>query len=145
MKTCNNRLPSFLADVQTEFDQVFNQMFRKPSQAAKAVRPSANIVENQQGFEITLDLPGVVLDDINVEVNEGRLTVTGKRSIDADVEGQTGHRRERWTGEFEREFAFPVDVDFDGVTAELKMGVLALNVPKSEKAKPRQIQIKVGE
>lgn len=145
MKTYQNRLPSIIADVQSEFDHVMNEVFGKKTKTPKSVKPQSNIIETEQGFEISLDLPGTSLDDIQVEVNEGRLVVSGKRAF-ADVkEGEINHRIERWSGEFERSFVFPIDVDFDQVTAELKSGVLSLQVPKSEKAKPRQIQIKSGE
>ena len=145
MKTYQNRLPSIIADVQSEFDHVMNEVFGKKSKASKPLKPQSNIVENEHGFEISLDLPGTSLDDIQVEVNEGRLVVSGKRSFTDVKEGEINHRIERWSGEFERSFVFPMDVDFDQVTAELKSGVLLLQVPKSEKAKPRQIKIKSGE
>ena len=145
MKTTQNRLPSILADVQTEFDQVMNHMFGKKVSAEKTHKPNGNIIETEQEFNITLDLPGTSLDDIAVEVNEGRLVVSGKRSFETSSDSETQHRIERWSGAFERSFVFPVDVDFDKVNAELKSGVLSLHIPKSEKAKPRQIQIKAGE
>ena len=145
MNTNQNRLPSFLSDVQTEFDQVMNQMFGKKVPSEKTHKPYGNIIETEQGFNITLDLPGTSIDDIAVEVNEGRLVVSGQRSFETSNDNETQHRIERWSGAFERSFVFPEDVDFEKVNAELKSGVLSLHIPKSEKAKPRQIEIKAAE
>lgn len=145
MKTCHNRLPSFFADVQSEFDHVLKHVFGGKPSTTSTVQPRGDIVETEAGFEVMLDLPGVARDEISVEVNDGRLVIEGSRKELSPGENETLHRRERWSGAFRREFEFPVDVDFEKVSAEFELGVLTILLPKSEKAKPRKIEVRVAE
>lgn len=107
--------------------------------------PRANVWESGTSYTIELELPGLNADDINVEIKEGRLEVSGEYKNAELEEGVKLVRNERQRGKFFRSFEFPVQVDADKVAAEFKDGVLNLVVPKSEKELPRKISINVHE
>lgn len=129
-----------LAQLLGEFDRVqrdFNSLFAAPS---AAVLPAA-LWQDDEAVYAEIDLPGIDPAKLDVTVAEGtRLTVAGERTAD-DPKGAVWVRQERPTGRFSREFALPVLVDADKVTAKYEHGVLKLTLPKSEAAKPRKISI----
>ena len=104
--------------------------------------PRTNVAETDKHFEIALDLPGMSADVFNIELHEGRLTITGERVKEETGEGKTFHRVERHYGKFRRTFTLGQDVDTEGVTAEYRNGVLTVLVPKTVKAQPRKIEVK---
>jgi HSP20 family protein len=104
--------------------------------------PRTNVAETDSQYEISLDLPGMKADDFNIELHEGRLTVSGERAKEAKVEGKTFHRVERRTGKFRRTFNLGPDMDVDAVTAEYKDGVLSITIAKTAKAQPKRIHVK---
>ncbi len=109
---------------------------------ASSFVPRANVAETDKEFEITMDLPAMKAEDFNIEMHEGRLTVSGERTSEAKSEGKTFHRVERNYGKFRRTFSLGHEIEPDNVSAEYKEGVLTLVVPKSTKAQPTRIQVK---
>jgi len=103
--------------------------------------PTVDIFENESEIMLHADLPGVRKDDITINIDNGRLILSGIRYIST-----TGALawRELADVEFRRTFAVPQSIDINSVHAELKDGVLHLHLPKSESAKPRQIEITTG-
>jgi len=103
--------------------------------------PAVDIFENESEILLHADLPGVRKDDITINIDNGRLILSGIRYIST-----TGALawRELADVEFRRTFAVPQSIDINSVHAELKDGVLHLHLPKSESAKPRQIEITTG-
>jgi HSP20 family protein len=83
-------------------------------------------------------------EDINVTVENGVLTLTGERKLEKEEKNRRYHRVERAYGSFSRSFTIPDDSDGSKVNAEFSNGVLKLHLAKSEKAKPRTIEVKVG-
>eukprot|EP00878_Enallax_costatus_P001164 GHUV01001305.1.p1 GENE.GHUV01001305.1~~GHUV01001305.1.p1 ORF type:complete len:164 (+),score=32.59 GHUV01001305.1:211-702(+) len=107
-----------------------------------------DIVETKDKFMLQADAPGFSPDDISVEMNEGVLTVSGKRQ-EEKVDEKEGKvvRRERHFSQFTRSFTLPGSVMEDGITASLDKGVLTVTVPKTEpapKPEPKRIQVQGG-
>jgi len=103
--------------------------------------PAVDIFENETEILLHADLPGVRKDDITINIDNGRLTLSGMRYI--STTGAVAWK-ELADVEFRRTFAVPQSIDINSVHAELKDGVLHLHLPKSESAKPRQIEITTG-
>lgn len=105
------------------------------------VTPAVDIFENEGELLLHTDMPGVLKDDISINIDNGKMILSGIRRLQS-----TGSAtwRELADVEFRRTFAVPQSIDVNKVHAELKDGVLRLHLPKSEAAKPRQIEIKAG-
>ena len=105
-------------------------------------RPATDIVENEAGVQIQVELPGLTTEDVQLTMENGTLTIRGeKKSAATGSEGGV-HRVERSYGLFERSFALPETVDADRVSATLENGVLTVTLPRAEKAKARSIEVK---
>jgi len=100
-------------------------------------QPSVDVEEDENKFLLSFDLPGVSKKDINIEVHENQLYVTGERKS----ESKTRSHSERVYGKFQRVLTLPTNVNTDRIEAKYEDGVLTLEVPKAENAKPRQIKI----
>jgi len=105
------------------------------------VRPPVDIYETPEALVLTADLPGAVKESLEVRVKDAVLTIEAKASHTAP--GEVIYREYDLTGFF-REFELSEGIDQQKVSAELKQGVLTLRLPKTEKAKPRQIDVKVS-
>ena len=103
--------------------------------------PDVNIVEGEDKFILELDLPGFKQDDFTINVREGVLAISGERKIEVPEDEKYFRHLERHSGTFERSFRLPEYVDGDKIGASYKYGVLKLELPKKEKAKPHTIQI----
>jgi HSP20 family protein len=105
--------------------------------------PTVDIEEGDQDYHITAELPGLRKEDVKITLQEGVLTLQGERKQEREEKGKRFHRVERSYGGFVRSFALPDVVDEAKVLAEFKDGVLHIRLPKSEKAKPKAIEVKV--
>ncbi|HEU4501928.1 MAG TPA: Hsp20/alpha crystallin family protein [Nitrospira sp.] len=106
--------------------------------------PTVDISESESEYLIKAELPEVRKEDVKVTVENGVLTLQGERRQEKEEKGKRFHRVERSYGSFVRSFTLPESVDEGGVRAEYKDGVLALHLPKSEKVKPKAIDVKVA-
>jgi HSP20 family protein len=106
--------------------------------------PTVDISENDQGYLIKAELPEVKKDDVKVTVEDGVLTIQGERRQEKEEKGKKYHRVERSYGSFVRSFSLPESVDEGAVKAEYKDGVLNLHLPKTEKVKPKAIDVRVA-
>jgi len=106
--------------------------------------PLVDIVEDDKEYLIKVELPEVNKDDVKVTVEGDTLTISGERKAEKEEKGRKFHRVERYYGRFERSFTIPDDADADNVKAEFKDGVLRVHLPKSEKGRPKQIEVKVS-
>ena len=93
---------------------------------------------------VKAELPGLKKEDINVSLHDGDLVISGERKHDAKSEGTEVYRAERFFGKFQRTVSLPPAVAANNVKAEYKDGILTVTLPKSEEAKPRQIQVNEG-
>lgn len=106
--------------------------------------PAVDIVEDDKEWLVKADLPEVKKEDVKVTVEDGVLTVTGERKFEKEEKDKKYHRIERSCGSFLRSFALPDEADATKVNAEFKDGVLKVHLPKSEKAKPKAIKVKLS-
>jgi HSP20 family protein len=106
--------------------------------------PTVDIAETDTEYQIMAELPEVKKEDVKVTVENGVLTIQGERRQEKEEKGKRYHRVERSYGSFIRSFALPDHVDDTKVKAEYKDGVLHLHLPKSERAKPKAIEVKVS-
>ena len=123
------------------FEEAVTRMMSEP-RASRPWSPAVDVLETEHELVLKADLPDVDLKDIDLQVENYTLTVKGHRDFERDVEGKGGyHRIERSFGNFVRTFAIPSTVDTEKVAAAYKNGVLTIQLPKKEAAKPRQIKI----
>jgi HSP20 family protein len=106
--------------------------------------PTVDISETESEYLIKAELPEVKKDEVKVTLEDGILTIQGERRREKDEKTTKYHRVERSYGSFVRSFSLPDQVEENGVKAEYKDGMLNLRIPKSEKAKPRAIEVKVA-
>ena len=106
--------------------------------------PSVDIIEDEKEWLVKADLPEVKKEDVKVSVENGVLTITGERKFEKEEKDKKYHRIERSYGNFLRSFTLPDGADGSKVNAEFKDGVLKVHLPKSEKAKPKAVEVKVA-
>ena len=106
--------------------------------------PLVDIAEDDKEYLIKVELPEVQKDNVKVTVESGTLTISGERNAEKEEKGRKFHRVERYYGRFERSFSLPDDADSGNVKADCKDGVLRVHLAKSEKARPKQIEVKVS-
>lgn len=107
--------------------------------------PACDIEENENHFLIAVDIPGLKKEDIEVEVNDDTLTVSGTRKEEKRSEESGWIKSERFTGKFLRAFSLGEAVDAKGIQASYEDGVLKLQIPRVKEPKAEVIKIKVGE
>jgi len=105
--------------------------------------PAFNAWEDDGRFLIEAEVPGLTLEDLDIQIEGNKLSVRGQRKL-ADDENVVYHRRERGAGEFTRDVRLPFEVDPEGVEATLKDGVLTIVLPKSGREKTRKIVVKAA-
>jgi HSP20 family protein len=106
--------------------------------------PAVDVIEDDKEYLITAELPDVKKEDVKVAVENGVLTISGERKFEKEEKNKKYHRVERAYGTFVRAFTVPDDADPAKVNAEFKDGLLKVHIAKSEKAKPKQIEVKVA-
>jgi HSP20 family protein len=106
--------------------------------------PLVDIVEDDKEYLIKAELPELRREDVKVTVENGVLSISGERKYEKEEKGKKFHRVERAYGSFYRSFTVPDDADPEKVGAEFKDGLLSVRLAKSEKAKPRTIDVKVS-
>jgi HSP20 family protein len=106
--------------------------------------PLVDITEDDHEYLIKAELPEVKKDDLSVTVENGVLLLSGERKFEKTEQNKKYHRVERAYGSFVRRFTIPEDADGGKVNAEFKDGVLKVHLAKSEKAKPKSIEVKIG-
>ena len=104
--------------------------------------PSVDIAETAEEYQIKAELPEVKKEEIKVSVDNGVLRIEGERKHEKEEKGKKWHRVERSYGSFSRSFTLPSNAVADRVKAEFKDGVLTIEVPKAEEAKPKAITIR---
>jgi HSP20 family protein len=135
-------LSSEFLTMQKEIDRMFDR-FRGDGTQASGLMPSVDVVENDGGFLLSVELPGVSREDVKITVADGVLTIKGEKKQEQEKKGENYHRVERTFGSFERSFTLPAAVQDDRIEAGFVNGVLNITVPKAEQAKAREIEVKV--
>ena len=133
-----------LVDLHTQFDQLVQTVLTPADgrQPVRAWRPAAAVSETETAYVVELEVPGVKREDVTIEVEDGRLAVTGEfRNTFTAEDGARVHARTRRTGRFEYRARLPRGVDAEAIGAELADGVLTITITKPETAQPRRIEI----
>jgi HSP20 family protein len=112
--------------------------------ATPAWAPALDIAERKDAYLVTVELPGVKLDDLQITLEDGLLTIQGERHFEHDSSEEQVHRVERSSGAFRRAITLPAHVMADEVEATIEDGVLRILVPKAEQAKRKRIQVNPG-
>jgi HSP20 family protein len=133
------------SNIRSVFNDLFDENFPRPwpQPGTSKWYPPVDVLESKDSYLIRVELPGMKKEDIKVEVKDGSLTLSGERKSEKPAEGVEYRHAERVDAKFWRSFSLPETVKQDGIEATYKDGVLEIRVPKSEKAKPRQIEVSV--
>ena len=129
------------SQVDDQMDRLLNEVFGTRGGRALAWAPACNTYEDEQGFWVEAAVPGFDQKDIEIAVEDGVLTVKGERKNETPEPNRTYFVREIGRGAFSRSFRLPSNVDPNKVSASYKQGVLTIELPKREEAKPRRITI----
>ena len=125
------------------FDQSFNGWpFGEDATLNSSWAPACDIFEDKEGIRIVAEVPGVKPEDVRLSLENNTLTIRGEKKQVSEDKTEQVHRFERTYGVFERSFGLPTTVDPDKVEAEYNNGLLTVSLPKVERAKPREIQVK---
>jgi HSP20 family protein len=106
--------------------------------------PALDISERKDAYLVTVELPGVEADDLQITMEDGLLTIQGERQFAHDSSEQQFHRVERRYGAFRRSITLPAQVQAEQIEATFENGVLQIVVPKMEEATPKRIQVRPG-
>ena len=136
MEELQNRLSNFFGRTPARLGDA-----KEESITVAEWAPLVDITEDEKEYIIKTELPEVKKEDVKVAVENGMLTIVGERKFEKE-ENKKYHRVERAYGRFARSFIVPDYVEADKVSAEFKDGVLKVHLPKSEKTKPKQIEVK---
>jgi HSP20 family protein len=112
--------------------------------STRAWAPALDIAEGKDAYLVSVELPGVKLDDLEITLEDGLLTIQGERPFTNDSSEEQFHRVERSSGAFRRSITLPAQVMADEVEASMQDGVLRIMVPKAEEAKAKRIQVNHG-
>ena len=125
------------------FQDAVNRLLSEPGNT-RPWTPAVDILENENELVVKADVPGVNMDLIDIQMENGTLAIKGERTFQAPKgEGDGYHRIERSYGSFARYFTVPETVDADKIRADFRDGVLTVTLPKKEVAKPKSIKVEV--
>ena len=133
-----------LMGIQNEINRLFGRTYAggETTGTSGAWMPALDIYETKDTFVVTVELPGLEASDVDVSVEDSTLTIRGERKFYQEVDEDAFHRVERRYGAFARSLALPPTANAENIEASFDRGVLTIEVPKAEEAKPRKISIK---
>jgi HSP20 family protein len=124
------------------FSDVLDEFFNESMNYRKdSFTPSVDISETDNDFEIAVTIPGVNKEDITVDLEHGRLTISGERKFENEENGKNYHRLESGYGSFTRSFQLPDSIDEESIEAAYENGILNITIAKSEQKVKKQIKI----
>src|SRR4029453_2111121 len=113
-------------------------------QGGRVWAPALDISERKDAYVVTVEVPGINAEDLDITLEDGLLTIQGERQFTQESAEQQFHRVERRYGSFRRSITLPSQVRADAIEASFENGVLEVVVPKPEEAKPKRISVKAG-
>lgn len=132
--------------IRREIDDMFDPTARRffsDGLFDREFSPAMDVVENEDGFLVSVDLPGVDRTDLDISVADNVLTIKGEKKDDREQKDSKFFRKESWEGSFQRTISLPQGVDASKIDAKMRDGVLEISMPKREEAKPKQIAVNV--
>jgi len=137
-----------LGTIQNEMNRLFNSFFDTPTPTNGGTLrrwiPAMDLVETETDFVLRADLPGLSESDVNIELDENVLTISGERKLEHEERKEGYYRVERAAGSFSRSLTLPEGVDPEKVRAHFDRGVLEVRIAKPEQRKPRKVSISAG-
>lgn len=130
--------------LRDELDRLFSEF--APAKTSNGINspfwtPAIDLREEDDVFQLTMDLPGMSAEDLDITFDDGLLTIAGERIVDLESTEGRFHRVERHAGRFSRTIRFNTNIQPDQVEADLQNGVLSLQIPKAETSKPYRISV----
>lgn len=142
------RLISPFEEMERWFDEffrrpfsVFPSLWRRPLAVEEEVFPSVDIYEEGNDLVVKAEVPGIKKEDLEVKITEDTITIAGEKKKEEKVEKKDYYRIERSYGSFSRSFSLPSDLEVEKAKARFENGVLEVRIPKSEKAKKKEIKL----
>jgi HSP20 family protein len=136
------RVPDLTEEIDRLFEGPLSEVARN-SRLLSGWAPALDLREDKDNFIVEMELPGMKKEDIDVSVHDGSLSISGERKSEEKYQEAEVYRAERFVGRFQRTVALPAPVAADRVSAQYKDGVLTITLPKTEEAKPKQIEVQV--
>ncbi|HYR44518.1 MAG TPA: Hsp20/alpha crystallin family protein [Terriglobia bacterium] len=138
-----------LENIGDRFGRFFDRLSNSRGNGGEAMTvadwiPTVDVAEDDREYLIKVEIPEVDKKDVKVTVQEGMLTIQGERKKEKEERGKRFHRMERSYGTFVRSFMLPEDAAEEKISAEFKDGMLFVHMPKTEKPKPKQVEVKVA-
>ena len=136
-----------LDSLQGDMNRLFDRFFEGRGGNGGSIRrwiPAMDLVETDADVVLRADLPGMTGDDVQIEVKDNVLTVSGERRDEQEHKAEGFHRVERAFGTFSRSLTLPRGADAEKVKADFSNGVLEVRVPKPEQTKPTRVEIGKG-
>lgn len=133
-----------LAEIQDEVNRLFDTSLRRHGGFEGVFSPALDVVVEKDNVLVKADLPGLGKDDISVTLQDNYLTLKGEKKHEVEQKEANYFLSERVHGSFTRTIELPVAVDAAKIDARFKDGVLQVTLPKTEQAKPKQIEVKVS-
>jgi HSP20 family protein len=127
--------------LQSEVNRVFDAFFGNGVSRTRRWVPAMDLVETEESLVLRADLPGLSRDDVDIEIKDGVLTVSGERQTEHEERPEGYYRVERAFGRFSRSLTLPDGIDAESVAAEFADGVLEVRIPKPEQRKPHRVAI----
>lgn len=131
-----------LEDMSGRLNRIFSNPGREEAPRRSAWSPPVSVEETEEELRLTAELPGMKIDDIEIEVENKTLTLRGEKKEEEELEGRKFHVREQSFGAFERRFTLPRTVNTEEISAQFQDGILHVQMPKEPEAKARKITIK---
>jgi HSP20 family protein len=141
--------PSFgrLSSLRDEIDRLFEEPLGELARASQLLSgwtPALDMHEDKESVVVKAELPGMKKEDIQVSLHDGVLSISGERKTDKQFEDAEVYRAERFVGRFQRSVTLPATVAADKVKAQYVDGILTITLPKTEEAKPKQINVQAA-
>jgi HSP20 family protein len=133
-----------LTEIQDEMNRMFDTSLHRRTGWDGLFTPAVDLVEEKDHFVLKADLPGLAKDDVSVTMQDNYLTIKGEKKHETETKEASRYLSERVYGAFSRTIELPTSVDAKKIDASFKDGVLRVTLPKTEEAKPKQIEVKVN-
>ena len=137
-----NAMTAFGWPIGRLFDEMFDRSTLRNDNGDHLLVPVLDIVEDDHGLAVTVELPGLAKEDVKLTIENGVLAISGEKKTTSETDGKTWHRMERRYGTFYRAITLPKGVTGEKAEASFENGVLKVSLPKSESVKPKSISIR---
>ena len=138
------RPASIFDDMNKMISNVYENDWNFPVRSKTNWSPEVDVKESDNSFTLTADIPGLTKKDVNLNVSDNVLSISGERKVEDEKESGNFHYRERRYGSFSRTFNLPETVKEEDISASFKNGILIVELPKHEVALPKELEIKIN-